>query len=88
MVYAAFGIYIAVAMPLHLFDFSTYVEMLTSTTRNTTIRMPGTDVERLAWIYALIQIPLAYIYAITINAFIALGEEIGWRGYLYKLLGK
>ncbi len=87
VVYAAFGIYIAVAMLLHLFDFSAYVELLTSSIRNATTTMLGADVERLAWIYALMQIPLAYIYAITINAFIALGEEIGWRGYLYKLLG-
>lgn len=33
------------------------------------------------------QIVLAYLAAVTLNMVFALGEEIGWRGYLYDLLG-
>uniref|UniRef100_A0A7C3SM99 CPBP family intramembrane metalloprotease n=1 Tax=Thermofilum pendens TaxID=2269 RepID=A0A7C3SM99_THEPE len=35
----------------------------------------------------LAQLLLAYIPAVTLNAFFALGEEIGWRGYMYRRLG-
>lgn len=67
-VYAALGIYAALASPFGLFDFS-------SITRG--------QAEALAYV----QIVLAYLAAVTLNMVFALGEEIGWRGYLYDLLG-
>ncbi|MEM3715791.1 MAG: CPBP family glutamic-type intramembrane protease [Candidatus Bathyarchaeia archaeon] len=68
MVYAALGIYAALASPFGLFDFS-------SITRG--------QAEALAYV----QIVLAYLAAVTLNMVFALGEEIGWRDYLYDLLG-
>ena len=37
-------------------------------------------------VFTLIQIPLALLAGYTINAILAFGEEIGWRGYLLKAL--
>ena len=46
------------------------------------------DVEALAQVVAVAQVPLAYAAAVTVNALLAMGEELGWRGYLYELLGR
>jgi len=46
------------------------------------------NVEALAWAVAVAQVPLAYVAAVTLNALLAMGEELGWRGYLYQLLGR
>jgi len=46
------------------------------------------DVEALAQVVAVAQVPLAYAAAVTVNALLAMGEELGWRGYLYWLLGR
>jgi membrane protease YdiL (CAAX protease family) len=35
----------------------------------------------------LAQLPLAYAAAVTVNALAALGEELGWRGYMFRRLG-
>jgi len=46
------------------------------------------SVEGLAQVLAVAHVPLAYVSAVTVNALLALGEELGWRGYLYELLGR
>jgi hypothetical protein len=87
LVYVALGLYILIAMSLNLFDFNAYVNLLANAIRNATPTLPEPDVKKLAWTSAVVQIPYAYIAAVTINALFALGEELGWRGYLYKALG-
>lgn len=75
IVYLALGVYIALTIPLGLFDFSIYIELISEIIPREQAR-----------IVAFLQIISAYIAAITINAIFALGEELGWRGYLYDLL--
>lgn len=84
LIYATLGIYIALATPLNLFDFSAYVDLIA---KAVSFDLAGEQAAHLAVILAYAQIALAYATAITLNAFFALGEEIGWRGYLYNLLG-
>ena len=82
-VYGALGIYIALATPLGLFQFQAYIDAIANAIR----QYPVQDAEALAKIAAYAQIAGAYIAAVTINAVAALGEEIGWRGYLFRRLG-
>ncbi|MDI9620070.1 MAG: CPBP family intramembrane metalloprotease [Candidatus Nezhaarchaeota archaeon] len=81
VVYLALGVYVIFALPLGIFDFAVYVKMISEP-----LAAIGWDVEGLAVALAYAQIALAYLTAITLNAVFALGEEIGWRGYLYRLL--
>ena len=88
IVYGALALYIVIALPLGLFDFAAYIRVIADALRST---LPGSVTEEqimsIATVAAYTQIFLGYVAAITINAFYALGEEIGWRGYLYQLLG-
>jgi membrane protease YdiL (CAAX protease family) len=84
--YFALGVYVAIAYPLGLFDFKAYVEVIKEYLTSAG-SIQGFSVEELAWIIAIVQVFQAYIAAVTINALAALGEEIGWRGYLFELLG-
>lgn len=79
-VYAALGIYIALASLLRLFDFSAYIDLVAEAAGSSVTRGQAETL-----VYA--QIAIAYLTAITLNMVFALGEEIGWRGYLYELLG-
>jgi len=83
VVYGALGIYVALAAPLGLFQFQAYIDAIANAIR----QYPVQDAEALARIAAYAQIAGAYITAVTINAAAALGEEIGWRGYLFRRLG-
>jgi len=83
VVYGALGIYIALAAPLGLFQFQAYIDAIANAIRQYQVQ----DAEALARIAAYAQIAGAYIAAVTINAVAALGEEIGWRGYLFRRLG-
>lgn len=80
IVYAALGIYVAIATPIGLFDFSAYIGLIANS-------LEPYGAARLAPLIAYSQVILGYVAAITLNAFFALGEELGWRGYLYRLLG-
>lgn len=82
LVYLALGVYILISSLLGFFSFEAYVNEIASRLREAGLK----DVETFATLLAIVQIPLGYIAAISINAFFAMGEEIGWRGYLYKLL--
>ncbi|MBS7648339.1 CPBP family intramembrane metalloprotease [Candidatus Bathyarchaeota archaeon] len=84
LIYAALGIYISLAVPLNLFDFSAYIDLIAEEVSS---GLAGEQAANSAVILAYAQIALAHATAITLNAFFALGEEIGWRGYLYNLLG-
>lgn len=86
LVYAALGIYVAVTAPLGLFDFSAYIDLVAKSLAES-LRVSAEEVAYLASILAYAQLALAYIFAVTLNAIFALGEELGWRGYLYALLG-
>jgi membrane protease YdiL (CAAX protease family) len=104
VVYLALGVYTLVAHPLGLLDFGVYVEAVAARLRELGVlvdsRRPGfvkprevttgyvPDVEGLAQVVAVAQVVLAYVAATTVNALLALGEELGWRGYLYELLGR
>ncbi|MEM3757288.1 MAG: CPBP family intramembrane glutamic endopeptidase [Candidatus Bathyarchaeia archaeon] len=79
-VYAALGIYIALANFFGLFDFSAYIDLIAEAAGSS---VTGGQAEALAYV----QIAVAYLAAVTLNMVFALGEEIGWRGYLYDLLG-
>jgi hypothetical protein len=87
LVYLALGIYVLLALPLGYFDFNAYVNIVADVIKSSHAGVTSQDAERLARLYAFAQIPQAYLFAITINALFALGEEIGWRAYLYKMLG-
>lgn len=87
LVYLALGIYVLLALPLGYFDFSVYVNIVADVIKSSHAGVTSHDAERLARLYAFAQIPQAYLFAITTNALFALGEEIGWRAYLYKMLG-
>lgn len=86
IVYAALGIYILMATSLNLFNFSTYIDLMKKNLAES-LNAPVDEVTYLAQILAYAQIAMSYIAAITLNMLFALGEEIGWRGYLYTLLG-
>lgn len=85
MVYAALGIYILIAIPLNLFDLSAYIDLFLMELRRS--GAPINEMAHLVPVLAYAQIALSYLAAITLNMVFALGEEIGWRGYLYTMLG-
>ena len=87
-VYVALGVYIGIAEPLGLFDFNSYVNKIREVLGSQLPQLTEGDLRDLAEKIAYSTVTVnAYIAAITINAFFALGEEIGWRGYLYQQLG-
>ncbi|ABL78748.1 CPBP family intramembrane glutamic endopeptidase [Thermofilum pendens] len=79
--YAALGVYAVLATLLGLFDFDAYVELLAKA-----LERSGAP-SALAPALAVAGIASAYLAAVTVNAALALGEELGWRGYAYRLLG-
>ena len=87
VVYVVLGLYIVIATSLGIFDFSRYVEAIYEALKSTMHQIPDEQLRQLATISAYIQIISAYPVALTINTLAAIGEEIGWRGYLYKMLG-
>lgn len=87
IIYFALGVYIMIATFLKLFDFNNYVRLIAESLRNVIHTSSEAELERLSWFIALLQIPLAYVAGISINTLYALGEELGWRGYMYKQLG-
>ena len=78
IVYMALGIYFLLGLAFNVIDLEKPVRI--------TAELGKMSIE-VARVLLLIQIVSAYPVALTINALYALGEEIGWRGYLYKRLG-
>lgn len=85
IVYAALGVYVALAAPLKFFNFDVYVELIVNQLSGSPA-YPTQRVEDLARTLAYSQFSTAFLAAVTINAALALGEELGWRGYLYDKL--
>ena len=84
LVYFAVGVYVVLGFVLGLVDLSKPVKVVTEQlARQAGLRIP----EEGARLLLLAQLPLAYAAALTINALFALGEELGWRGYMYRRLG-
>lgn len=76
IVYVALTIYYVVSYVLSVADLRPLFEMLVGPT--------GLPIDpSTAMFFILLQ---AYVASITVNAFFALGEEIGWRGYLLQVL--
>ncbi|MEM3793252.1 MAG: CPBP family intramembrane glutamic endopeptidase, partial [Candidatus Bathyarchaeia archaeon] len=75
-----------IALSLGFFDFSAYVELIAEEIAKTS-SLTKEQAINLATSSAFTQIASAYFAAITVNTIFALGEEIGWRGYLFNLLG-
>ncbi|MDT7874262.1 MAG: CPBP family intramembrane glutamic endopeptidase [Pyrobaculum sp.] len=84
VVYLAVGIYLAVGLAVGVVDLGRPVKVIVEETERAVGLRLAEDVARLALV---VQIPFAYVAALSINAFFALGEELGWRGYLYRRLG-
>lgn len=84
VVYAALGIYVALAYPVGVFDMGVAVGVIERSLKQF---LPPGEAARLAPLVAYAQIALAYVASVTVNALAALGEELGWRGYLYEKLG-
>lgn len=88
LVYLALGLYVAFSTPLGFFRVDAYINTIFAVLKQ---RLPAASPDQLyelARAAAFVEITLgAYLAALTVNALLALGEELGWRGYLYKLLG-
>ena len=83
LVYFALGVYVLLGLAAGLVDLGKPERLLLSQLQ----RLQPTATAELARLLLLVQVLSAYIAAVTINAFFALGEEIGWRGYMYRRLG-
>ena len=81
VVYLAFFIFLLLSMAVGALSIEKYVRIVVEGSG-------GIISEDLARILLLMELILGYLAAITINSFFALGEEIGWRGYLFELMGK
>jgi hypothetical protein len=84
LVYFTLGVYVLIAYPPGLFDFNAYVEVIAEYLKRA-VSSQVANIENLAQMVAITQLFQAYIAAITINTLFALGEEIGWRAYLFEL---
>jgi hypothetical protein len=73
LVYLMLGIYVAFSAILGVFD----PLMLEAVLRAT----PGTESLDI-WTWVSLMFVNAYIYGVTLNALFAVGEEVGWRGFL------
>lgn len=84
LAYFAVGVYVVLGFALGLVDLGKPVRVVAEQlARQAGLRIPEESVRLLL----LAQLLLAYAAAITINALFALGEELGWRGYMYRRLG-
>jgi membrane protease YdiL (CAAX protease family) len=84
LAYFAVGVYVALGLALGLVDLGKPARVVAEQlAQRAGLRIP----EEAARLLLLAQFPLAYVAALTINALFALGEELGWRGYMYRRLG-
>uniref|UniRef100_A0A7C4F8X4 CPBP family intramembrane metalloprotease n=1 Tax=Thermofilum pendens TaxID=2269 RepID=A0A7C4F8X4_THEPE len=83
LVYLALGVYVLLGLVAGLVDLGKPERLLLPLLQ----QLQPTAAAELARLLLLVQVASAYIAAVTVNAFFALGEEIGWRGYMYRRLG-
>jgi membrane protease YdiL (CAAX protease family) len=81
---ASLVVYLAVGFAVGVVDLGRPVKVIVEETERAVGHRLAEDVARLALV---LQIFFAYVAALSIKAFFALGEELGWRGYLYRRLG-
>ncbi len=81
IMYLAGGIFLSLLYALNLLDLEKPVKLLVKSSM-------GLITEERARSILLLEVFLAYPTALTVNAFFALGEELGWRGYLFDLLDR
>lgn len=73
LVYFMLGVYAAFSAILGVFDLSILEAVLRAT--------PGAESLDI-WAWMILMFVNAYIYGVTVNALFAVGEEVGWRGFL------
>jgi len=83
LAYLAVGVYALLGLALGLVDLGKPVRMTLEQLARLGLEVPEGSVRLLL----LAQLPLAYAAAVTVNALAALGEELGWRGYMFRRLG-
>jgi membrane protease YdiL (CAAX protease family) len=83
LAYLAVGVYALLGLALGLVDLSKPVRMTLEQLARQGLEVPEESVRLLLFA----QLLLAYVAAVTINALFALGEELGWRGYMFRRLG-
>ncbi len=81
--FASLGVYILFSIAFRFFTLKTLIEQV-ETLQN--ILPQEFNQTILLTVVVLSMILSSYIVAITLNAIYALGEEIGWRGFLVSLL--
>ncbi len=80
LVYLAAGFFFLIAFPLNLVDIDNFLDLIVEGSG-------GLVTKEFARVILLVNILSSYPIALTINSIFSLGEEIGWRGYLFRLLG-
>ena len=83
LAYLAVGVYVLLGLAAGLVDPGKPARVISEQLARFELRVS----EETARLLLAVQLPAAYIAAVTVNAFFALGEEIGWRGYMYRRLG-
>jgi membrane protease YdiL (CAAX protease family) len=83
LAYLAVGVYVLLGLAAGLVDPGKPARVISEQLARFGLRVS----EETARPLLAVQLPAAYIAAVTVSAFFALGEEIGWRGYMYRRLG-
>lgn len=88
IVYLALGVYAVIAAPLNLFNVGFYSKKMAEELVKQGIAEDIESAQQIARSFVYILFAIGYLMGVTFNSLFALGEEIGWRGYLYNLLRK
>jgi len=80
LIYLALGLFFLLALPLNLADLDGLLDLMVASSGGLINRESARTL-------LVISMASSYPIALTLNSLFALGEEIGWRGYLFSLLG-
>lgn len=78
-VYLALCVFFILTSVLNMLDFERFFELMVSSS--------GLVTKEFAVMLFFINLILSYPISLTLNSLFALGEELGWRGYLFEALG-